>query len=115
MDTARVVQVIDNLIGNAIRHTPRGGKVTAQVEMRSPNEVAVSIVDDGEGIPEDMIETVFDRFRRSDPSRSRSTGGAGLGLAIAKNLVEAHGGKIWAESRPGIGTTMTFTLPADPR
>lgn len=114
MDTARVVQVIDNLIGNAVRHTPRGGKVTARVEMRYPNEVAVSIVDDGEGIPEDMIETVFDRFRRSDPSRSRSTGGAGLGLSIAKNLVEAHGGKIWAESRPGIGTTMTFTLPTDP-
>lgn len=113
MDAARILQVVDNLIGNAIRHTPSGGRVTTRVEMPSSNEVAVSIADDGEGIPEDMIETIFDRFRRSDPSRSRSTGGAGLGLAIAKNLVEAHGGKIWAESRPGIGTTMTFTLPTD--
>ncbi len=115
MDTARVLQVVDNLIENAIRHTPPGGKVTARSESLSAGETTVAVVDNGEGIPEEMIETVFDRFRRADPSRARATGGAGLGLSIAKNLVEAHGGTISAESRPGIETTFTFTIPRQRR
>ena len=112
IDTARVLQVVNNLIGNAIRHTPPGGKVTASAAPLDAGGVTVAIVDTGEGIPEDVIETIFDRFRRVDPSRARATGGAGLGLSIAKNLVEAHGGTISAESRPGIETTFTFTIPA---
>ena len=111
MDTARILQVVDNLLENAVKHTPHGGEITARAGLFSPDEVFVAVQDTGDGIPDDVIETVFDRFRRSDPSRTRATGGAGLGLAIAKNLVEAHGGRIEAESRPAKGTTFRFTIP----
>ena len=110
MDSARLRQVIDNLIGNALRHTPPGGTITVGAEMRSGDEVTVAVSDTGEGIAPELIETVFDRFRRGDPSRARATGGAGLGLAIARNLIEAHGGTIRAESSPGAGATFTFTI-----
>ena len=113
MDTARILQVVDNLLENAVRHTPHGGEVTVRAGMLSTDEVFVAVEDTGEGIPDDVIETVFDRFRRADPARARATGGAGLGLAIAKNLVKAHGGRIEAESRPGGGTTFRFTIPTD--
>ena len=112
MDTARILQVVDNLLENAIRHAPHGGEVTVRAGMLSTDEVFVAVEDTGGGIPDDVIETVFDRFRRADPARARATGGAGLGLAIAKNLVEAHGGRIEAESRPSEGTTFRFTIPA---
>ena len=112
MDSARILQVIDNLLENAIRHTPSGGTVTVRASMTpSTDEVMVAVEDTGEGIPSDLIGTIFDRFRRADPSRARSTGGAGLGLAIAKNLVEAHGGRIEAENRSGGGTSFRFTIP----
>ena len=113
MDTARILQVVDNLLENAVRHTPHGGEVTVRAGMLSTDEVFVAVEDTGEGIPDDVIETVFDRFRRADPARARATGGAGLGLAIAKNLVKAHGGRIEADSRPGGGTTFRFTIPTD--
>ena len=113
MDTARILQVVDNLLENAIRHTPQGGRVTVRSGMLPTDEAFVAVSDTGEGIPDTVIATVFDRFRRADPSRARATGGAGLGLAIAKNLVEAHGGTIEAESSPGGGTTFRFTIPAD--
>ena len=113
IDTARILQVVDNLLENAVRHTPRGGEVTVRAGMLSTNEVLVAVEDTGDGIPDDVIETVFDRFRRADPSRARTTGGAGLGLAIAKNLVEAHGGRIEATTSPGGGTTFRFTIPTD--
>ncbi len=112
MDSARILQVIDNLLENAIRHTPSGSAVTVRASMMpSTDEVMVAVEDTGEGIPSDLIGTIFDRFRRADPSRARSTGGAGLGLAIAKNLVEAHGGRIEAENRSGGGTSFRFTIP----
>ena len=111
MDTARILQVVDNLLENAIRHTPHGGEITVRAGIFSPDEVFVAVQDTGDGIPDDVVETVFDRFRRSDPSRTRATGGAGLGLAIAKNLVEAHGGRIEAENRSGGGTSFRFTIP----
>ena len=79
----------------------------------SAHEVFVAVEDTGEGIPDDVVETVFDRFRRADPSRARATGGAGLGLAIAKNLVNAHGARIEADRRPKGGTTFRFTIPTD--
>ena len=113
MDAARILQVVDNLLENAVRHTPSEGAVTVRATMLSADEVAVAVEDTGDGIPDDVIGTVFDRFRRADPSRARTTGGAGLGLAIAKNLVEAHGGRIEAESRPTGGTTFRFTIPTD--
>ena len=112
MDTARIRQVVDNLLENAIRHTPSGGAVTVRaLMMPSTDEVMVAVEDTGEGIPSDLIGTIFDRFRRADQSRARSTGGAGLGLAIAKNLVEAHDGRIEAENRPGGGSSIRFTIP----
>ena len=113
MDTARILQVVDNLLENAVRHTPHGGEVTVQAGILAPDEVFVAVQDTGDGIPDDVIDTVFDRFRRADPSRARATGGAGLGLAIAKNLVVAHGGRIEAESRPSGGATFRFTIPTD--
>lgn len=113
MDTARILQVVDNLLENAVRHTPQGGEVTVRSGMLSTDEVFVTVEDTGEGIPDTVIENVFDRFRRADPSRARTTGGAGLGLAIAKNLVEAHGGAIEAKSSSSGGTTFRFTIPTD--
>ena len=113
MDTARILQVVDNLLENAVRHTPNGGEVCVRAGMLTRSEVLVAVDDTGEGIPDDVIETVFDRFRRADPSRARMTGGAGLGLAIAKNLVEAHGGRIEVEKRLIGGTTLRFTIPTN--
>lgn len=113
MDTARILQVVDNLLENAVRHTPQGGMVTVRAGMLPTDEVFVAVEDTGEGIPDTVIENVFDRFRRADPSRARTTGGAGLGLAIAKNLVEAHGGAIEAKRGPSGGTTFRFTIPTD--
>ena len=115
MDTARILQVVDNLLENAVRHTPHGGEVTVRAGMFAADGVFVAVEDTGDGIPENVIETIFDRFRRSDPSRTRATGGAGLGLAIAKNLVEAHGGRIEAESRPGRGHNLQVHHSYRPR
>jgi signal transduction histidine kinase len=79
--------------------------------MLSKDQITVSIADTGDGIADDTIGTIFDRFRRADPSRTRATGGAGLGLSITKNLVEAHGGNIWVESKLGDGSKFMFTIP----
>lgn len=112
-DRTRLAQVVGNLLDNAIRHTPPGGSVSVTLEF-SADVATVSIRDTGEGIPEEQLPFVFDRFDRVDPSRSRITGGAGLGLTIARQLVEAHGGTIRAESAPGQGATFTFDLPLPP-
>jgi two-component system sensor histidine kinase BaeS len=106
VDRVRIGEVLSNLVSNALRHTPPGGTITLRAERRGGN-VAFAVADTGEGIAEDELPHVFDRFARSAASR-----GAGLGLAIAKSLVEAHGGSIRADSRPGSGTTITFELPA---
>ncbi|MCY4530610.1 MAG: HAMP domain-containing sensor histidine kinase [Chloroflexi bacterium] len=113
MDTARILQVVDNLLENAVRHTPHGGEVTVRAGLYSTDEIFVTVEDTGDGIPNEVIDTIFDRFRRADPARTRATGGAGLGLAIAKNLVEAHGGRIEATTSLGGGTTFRFTIPTD--
>jgi signal transduction histidine kinase len=110
-DRDRIVQVLHNLVSNALRYTEAGGRV--QVAARAgAGEVEVEVSDTGTGIPADELPRIFDRFHRVDRSRSRATGGAGLGLAIVKHLVEAHGGRVWAHSRPGAGTTVGFSLPA---
>lgn len=109
-DRTRLAQVVGNLLDNAIRHTPPGGSVTVEMDVGA-DAATVSIRDTGEGIPEEQLPFVFDRFYRVDPSRSRITGGAGLGLTIARQLVEAHGGTIRAESTPGQGAVFVIDLP----
>jgi signal transduction histidine kinase len=110
VDPERVGQVLRNLLNNAVAHTPQGGEV-AVAARSGDREVAVSVRDTGTGIAAEHLPYVFDRFYRADKSRARQTGGAGLGLAIAKQLVIAHGGSIKVESAPEQGTTFTFTLP----
>jgi len=110
-DADRLGQVLRNLISNALRHTPAGGRVTVSVS-RSGDRVHLEVADTGTGISPEDLPHVFDRFYRGDKSRSRRGGGAGLGLAIARQLVIAHGGEIDAESVLGAGTTFRVTLPA---
>ena len=110
MDAPRVQRALYNLVQNAIRHTPQDGTIFIHARDADP-EVEVEVVDTGEGIPEQDLTKVFERFYRADPSRSRASGGAGLGLSIAKSIIEAHGGRIWAESALGKGSTFRFTLP----
>ncbi len=115
LDRMRIEQVIGNLVENAIRHTSPDGTVTVSAEQVEPNTVLVSVADSGEGIPADVLPFVFDRFYRVDPSRDRATGGTGLGLTIARQLVEAHGGSIRAESAEGSGSRFAFELPVEPQ
>jgi len=109
-DPDRLSQVLGNLISNALRYTPEGGRVQVAVSMRRPDAL-VSVADDGAGIAPEDLPHVFDRFWRADSARRRATGGSGLGLTIARSLIEAHGGHIWAESAEGHGSTFTFSLP----
>ena len=111
LDLTRTSQVVGNLLENAITHTPEGGTVTIS-STASDGQVVISVSDTGPGIAPDDIAHVFDRFYRADPSRSRATGGSGLGLTIARRLVEAHGGTIEAESRVGEGSRFTVRLPS---
>ena len=106
----KVERVLLNLLTNAIRHTPSDGSVAVVVEPLE-REVRVSVEDTGEGIPPDSAKRVFEHFWRGDRSRTSETGGAGLGLAIAHGLVEAQGGRIWAENVIGGGARVSFTLP----
>ncbi|MBE7435618.1 MAG: HAMP domain-containing protein [Anaerolineales bacterium] len=110
VDVDRMTQVMRNLLGNALRHTPAGGCVTVACQSHKPQELSVTVSDTGEGIPPDDLPYIFDRFYRADKSRSRASGGSGIGLAIVKQLVEAHGGRVWVDSKPGQGATFGFTL-----
>jgi histidine kinase len=110
-DEDRLIQVLTNLMGNALRYTPEGGKVTVTAAAEKAHAL-ISIRDTGIGIPQDQVARIFERFYRVDKSRARPGGGSGIGLTIAMHLVEAHGGRIWAES-PGEnkGSAFLFTLP----
>jgi heavy metal sensor kinase len=112
-DPHRLRHVFYNLLDNAIKYTPEGGQVEVTTES-ADSTVHLTVHDSGIGIPAEHLPYVFDRFYRTDESRDRAAGGAGLGLAIAKGIVEAHGGTISAASEPGRGATFTFTLPACP-
>ena len=110
-DRDRLVQVVGNLLSNALRYVPRGGEITVRATERR-QEVIVAVADDGPGIPPDDLPHLFERFWRGDRTRRRATGGSGLGLTIARSLVEAHGGRIWVESVEEEGSTFAFALPA---
>lgn len=114
MDTPALRRVLTNLVQNALRHTPADGTVAVTAHAVAEG-VQVDVVDTGEGIPAADLPHVFERFYRGEKSRSRETGGAGLGLAIARGFVEAHGGRIWVESEAGRGTRFSFILPRTPR
>ena len=111
IDGPRISQVIGNLLENAITHTPQRGIVTLSGTM-SHGQAEISVADTGPGIAPEDLSRIFDRFYRADPSRARATGGSGLGLTIARRLVEAHGGAIEAESTSGEGSRFTVRLPA---
>jgi len=113
LDPARIGRVLSNLLANALRHTADGGRITIEA-VGGPAEVRISVRDNGEGIAPEDLPHVFDSFYRGEKSRGRASGGSGLGLAIARGFVEAHGGVIAAESPPGQGTTVSFTLPRQP-
>jgi two-component system sensor histidine kinase BaeS len=110
-DEDRIGQVLLNLVGNALQYTATGGQVRITAH-RQGAEIQISVIDTGIGVSAEHLSLLFTRFYRVDKSRSRVGGGSGIGLTIAKHLVEAHGGRIWAESPgPGQGSTFTFTLP----
>ncbi|MBI3763242.1 MAG: HAMP domain-containing protein [Chloroflexi bacterium] len=109
-DEQRITQVLFNLLSNALRHTPAGGTIATSAEQRD-GRVLISVRDTGTGIAPEDLPHVFDRFYRADRSRARATGGSGLGLTIAKQIVEAHEGQIWAQSWLGAGSTFAFSLP----
>jgi len=104
-------QVLANLLENSLRYTGRGGRIVCRSRLDNGG-VAVSVTDNGSGIPHEHLPRIFERFYRADQSRSREEGGTGLGLAIVKHLVEAHGGRVYAESERGVGTTVTCWFPA---
>jgi signal transduction histidine kinase len=110
-DAERVHQVLFNLVDNAVRFTPEGGRVRIAAHGEN-GHVEVSVQDTGSGIAPEHLPRLFERFYRVDPARSREGGGTGIGLAIARSVVEAHGGQIHAESELGVGSTFTFDLPA---
>ena len=109
-DRRRVMQVLSNLVRNALRHTPEGGLIAVRAEQQDGRAV-VTVEDTGEGIPPDQLPLVFERFYRGDAGRDRASGGAGLGLAIVRELVEAMGGDVSAESTVGVGSRFSFRLP----
>ena len=111
LDRTRIAQVVGNLLENAFHHTPEGGVVKVSAAATGAGRARVTVEDSGEGIAPEEIALVFERFYRVDPSRSRATGGVGLGLTIAKQLVEAHGGTIHAESTHSQGSRFIFELP----
>lgn len=103
-------QALGNLVSNALRHTPVSGTVTLAAR-RADGDVLLEVTDTGTGIEADDLPHVFDRFWRAEKSRSRRTGGSGLGLPIVRHLVAAHGGSVEAASEPGAGSVFTLRLP----
>jgi two-component system sensor histidine kinase BaeS len=113
-DDQRLAQVLLNLLSNALQHTPPGGQITVSACQVGEDEVHVRVQDTGEGIPARDLPHIFERFYCTDRARSRGTGGSGLGLSITRSLIEAHGGRTWAESVEGEGSAVTFALPLSP-
>ena len=112
MDRRRIRQVLDNLLQNSIKYSDKGTEVTVRARV-GDGQVEVSVEDHGRGIPESEWDRVFDRMYRIEQRLTDDPGGIGLGLALCKALVEAHGGRIWVRSEMGKGSTFYFTLPVD--
>jgi signal transduction histidine kinase len=112
IDRERIEQVLTNLLGNAIRFSGSGGAVRVTT-WRNGSEAGLSVRDTGPGIPSSMRTRIFERFVRADAARGSERGGAGLGLAISREIVEAHGGRIWIEPNTDRGSTFTFALPVE--
>ena len=110
-DAERIHQVLYNLVDNAVRFTPPGGSVTVTAT-RQDDRIVIEVRDSGVGIAPEHLPRLFERFYRADASRSREGGGTGIGLAIARSIVESHGGRITATSEPDHGSAFTFDLPA---
>jgi len=104
-------QVFINLLDNAVKYTPEGGEISISAVEKGQREIQVSIQDNGIGIPQEDLSRIFERFYRVDKGRSQELGGTGLGLSIVKHIIQAHGGRVWAESQLGKGSTFYFTLP----
>jgi two-component system, OmpR family, sensor histidine kinase VicK len=113
-DPDRVLQTLTNLISNAIKFSPPGTEIHLRARRIDPNEAEIQVRDQGRGIPEDKLESIFERFHQVDASDSRTMGGTGLGLAICRSIVNQHGGRIWATSIVGKGSAFHFTLPTRP-
>lgn len=110
-DNERIIQVLTNLIKNSLKATlPNVGKIEISVE-ENPTEFVVSVKDNGKGIPDGVIDNVFKKFYQVDTSSTRESGGSGLGLSICKGIVEAHGGRIWVQSKINEGSVFSFTMP----
>ena len=112
IDSERIRQVLRNLLDNALRYTPAGGTIRVGATSTPPGWVTLCVSDTGSGIHPEDLPHIFDHFYKTDRSRHRGYGGSGIGLAIVRQLVEAHGGKVWVESQPGEGSSFFFTLPS---
>ena len=113
VDADRMIQVIDNIMNNAIKYSPDGGTITVSLS-ETHNHILLSIRDQGLGIPKADLTKIFTRFYRVDKARARQQGGTGLGLAISREVIKAHGGSIWAQSRENYGSTFFISLPYEP-
>ncbi|WP_314060524.1 cell wall metabolism sensor histidine kinase WalK [uncultured Vagococcus sp.] len=113
VDPDKIIQVLDNIMNNALKYSPDGGEITCTL-LETHNNVIISISDQGMGIPQQDVKRVFNRFFRVDKARSRAMGGSGLGLAISREVIQDHGGSIWAESEEGKGSTFYVSLPYEP-
>jgi signal transduction histidine kinase len=111
VDGDRILQTLTNLIGNAVKFSPPGSEIRLGARMEGDDQVVFEVQDHGRGIPADKLEIIFERFQQVDASDSRAMGGTGLGLAICRAIVEQHGGKIWARSEVGKGSTFAFSVP----
>ena len=113
-DFDKLVQVVTNLISNSVKFTPEGGKITIsgrQMKKDNKDMIEISVADTGEGIPADQLERIFEKFYQVDSTATRKKGGTGLGLSICREIIKYHGGKIWAESTVGQGSTFFVILP----
>lgn len=113
VDPDKLIQVLDNIMNNALKYSPDGGEITCTL-LETHNNVIITISDQGMGIPQQDVKRVFNRFFRVDKARSRAMGGSGLGLAISREVIQDHGGSIWAESEEGKGSTFYISLPYEP-
>jgi two-component system sensor histidine kinase BaeS len=110
IDPQRMKEVFSNILDNALRYTPEGGHITLSAEVFE-NTIEMRVQDSGPGVSSDDLDKIFERFYRTETSRTREAGGSGLGFAIAKSVVERHAGRIWAESKPGTGLTVVIRIP----